>query len=347
MKKYFLLYILIGITSLAEVGFASFRPGSPFVPQAQVAFEKYLGTYCNKQVMTFSEISATKYSLQIKNGRVSYILDASFNIVYLYDGTHPGSDVIEMSIKVDETDNPATTTASILSFVGIPEYCQNKASISSDISNSKLKSPFHDRDFVKLRQLNGLEILKNEVTYTQWNAIAPLLPLVNQKPWEAKNCQNDYFPTEVRVGPNFPVACLSFLDVQTYLHNLNSIDTTYTYRLPTYKEYDEIISLTFKEIDPKDFPNDFLNYAWCRKESDDTKAYAREVCTKKAILGLCDILGNLWEMTDTRFGSPMEPDRWIVGGTFLHYCGEMGGDFLSPSFMRGPNSGFRLIRTRK
>lgn len=203
--------------------------------------------------------------------------------------------------------------------------------------------PFSPEDFVKVPGLDGLEVQKNEITYAQWRALSAHLPELNRTPWEATNCMKDL--ATIEVGANYAAGCLSFDDAEAYVHVLNSLDTNYSYRLPTGKELESLNSMTVNALGGYNkIPDEQLSkYAWYAANSDNQ---AHEVCTKKTVLGLCDILGNLSEWTTTVGWYDFRCVRgsdWKTNRSSTISNTESFWD----TYVRSSALGFRLIRTVK
>ncbi len=222
-------------------------------------------------------------------------------------------------------------------------------------SNTALAaSPFLDKDFVRVSipVLNGLEVQRSEVTYAQWNALNAQLPLANQTPWEAQRCPHKEYIAN-GFGENYPAGCISLNDAEAYIQELNRQDANYVYRLPTALELGILTDKTFHEFTKRgqNIPSDEIlsRVAWFNPESG---FHAHEVCTKEIVLGLCDILGNVWEWTSTRaprgqLGWSNE-NRVLRGGSWstdAQQFLQLDKPYAVPPGLSGGALGFRLVRT--
>lgn len=203
-------------------------------------------------------------------------------------------------------------------------------------------SPFNTGDFVKIPELVDLEVQKSEITYAQYSALKNLLPAASQTPWESRRCRNKDAVAK-GFGPNYPAACISFNDAKEYVRVLNAQDPDYKYRLPTEDELRTLALLTKWKLGFDAFvpEGEILKAAWRRENSG---GHAHEVCTKGAVLGLCDILGNVWEWTSTPAA-----DYYLIAGYSWndgeHDYGAIGYA-VSPRW-RDSGFGIRLVRTAK
>lgn len=221
-------------------------------------------------------------------------------------------------------------------------------------------SPFKDGDFVSVPGLAGIEVQKHELTYAQWNMLNDQLPIDNQIPWESKECKfidpsfdhslEDYIGKGF--GPNYPAACISFYDAETYIRVLNSQDLNYTYRLPTQDEFEVLLKKSRDDSASEGYhavKEHSKKHSWYYSNSGGS---AHEVCTKDLASGLCDILGNLREWSST------ESSSYYDSGGYNHRFMVVYGDSwvddislstrdLPPAESRRAWLGFRLVRAAK
>ncbi len=205
-------------------------------------------------------------------------------------------------------------------------------------------SPFGEGDFVSVSGLLGdLEVQKHELTYAQWNILNSELPSENQTPWGAEDCYlKEYI--EKGFGPNYAAACISWNDARAYIKVLNKKDPNYSYRLPSSLELGKLIDMSLSRLRFNGAFSDkgLARYAWYYPLSD---SHAHEVCTKESIFDLCDVLGNLWEWTNTSSGSlrVIHGGSWSLNALYLRSATRRNGH---PDG-RHSSVGFRLVRTPK
>ena len=134
-------------------------------------------------------------------------------------------------------------------------------------------------------------------------------------------------------GPNKPVEMVSWDDCQEFIKKLNAKDKKYVYRLPTEQEW-EYCAKPCDEQDIKEI-------AWCYENS---KRSTHDIRTKiKNKYGLYDMLGNVWEWTDSLDGS----SRVLRGGSWYNDARNLRSadrGYDGPGYRNG-NVGFRLVRT--
>lgn len=153
--------------------------------------------------------------------------------------------------------------------------------------------------------------------------------LVAQHEWEKVMGNNpSYFK-----GKNNPVEQVSWNDVQDFIIKLNKKDKKYIYRLPTEQEWE----FCAKSCDDQNVNK--ISWNW---GNSDKKTYpvAKKLPNK---LGLYDMLGNVWEWTDSLEGSY----RVIRGGSWFNDASVLRSAFrsyYSPG-IRDYYLGFRLVRT--
>lgn len=213
------------------------------------------------------------------------------------------------------------------------------------LNTAHAESPFHASDFVSISKLDGLEVQINEVTYSQYSVLKALLPEANQTPWK-KKC---FLQTVDFRGflPNHPAGCISFDDAEAYIRVLNTQDSKYTYRLPTENELKKLVDMTLDAMRfNRDLSYEILSESVWHYDNSDYRDH--EVCTKRPIFGLCDIVGNLFEWTSTQVqGSSRTIGgcSWYNPPSIVAKCGSRmtSGDHD----MHHGLVGFRLIRTRK
>lgn len=144
-------------------------------------------------------------------------------------------------------------------------------------------------------------------------------------------------------GEHLPVETVSWDDVQEFIKKLNERSQKWTYRLPTEEEWEHACRAgTTTEyywgdkFDPE--------YAWCHENSN---SQTHPVGLKKPNdWGLYDMIGNVWEWTDSLWESDSS-NRGLRGGSWCN-----NPQFLRPAYRyndyasnRYSAYGFRLLRT--
>lgn len=150
----------------------------------------------------------------------------------------------------------------------------------------------------------------------------------------------DYLKVDgVGLNINRPVETVSMVDVQEYIHRVNSQSNSYTYRLLTSNEWD---SLSKSEVLSLESKNPLLTDRAIVYENSKLKT-AFVASKNPSELGIYDLIGNVWEWSsvssDVGFGL-------IKGGSFLDSASQL----KSSLSMRWPAEtitsmvGFRLAR---
>lgn len=155
--------------------------------------------------------------------------------------------------------------------------------------------------------------------------------LVTQNEWKEIM---DYNLSEFKNHPNNPVENVSYYDIQKFLKKLNEDNKDYFYNLPTEEEWE----YCSKSCDEQDINEISWNLENSNKISHPVKL------KKPNKFGLYDMLGNVWEWTDSLQGS----DRVIRGGGWgsnARFLRSGYRNYYSPGF-RYYDVGFRLVRTK-
>lgn len=143
-------------------------------------------------------------------------------------------------------------------------------------------------------------------------------------------------PSNFKNNPNNPVEQINYFDCLEYIDKLNTMQNEYTYALPT----EELWLKALGQIPKTD--EEVLEYAWCSMNSNNK---THPVGIKKPnLLGIYDMLGNVWEWTSTKISS----GRVILGGSFLLAARVLR---LSSRYYNDPSFRFnclgaRLVRTK-
>lgn len=130
----------------------------------------------------------------------------------------------------------------------------------------------------------GFYLGKCELTQGQWQQAMGTTPWVG---WD-----------NVEEGPDYPAPCLSWDDVQAFVHLLNEAAGDSLYRLPTEAEWEYACRAGSRATwSFGDDESRLGDYAWYRDNSWDLgEEYAHPTGTRLPNpWGLCDMHGNLWE----------------------------------------------------
>lgn len=213
-----------------------------------------------------------------------------------------------------------------------------------------------------VRLTRDFEMQATEVTQLQYFLVMSR----NPSQFRAQgNCDEGNYQVKFGLGlcVNHPVEKVSWNDAQSFIRELNRIQNTYTYRLPTEAEWEYAARGGMSSGFPYSFGfNDtgLLNqHAWFYGNSDNrTHAIAQK---RPNNYGLYDMHGNVWEWVQDYYGAyptstvtdPTGPSsgsgRVIRGGGW----GNPAQDLRSANRgYVGPDNrhsfvGFRLARTRR
>ena len=194
-----------------------------------------------------------------------------------------------------------------------------------------------EQPLTRVRISRGFYLGKHEVTQAEWQAV------MGRNPSAFDEC-----------GPDCPVENVSWEDVQEFIRKLNAAVGEERYRLPTEAEW-EYAARAGTSGDR--YSEDLDAIAWY----DGNSGGRTHPVGRKApnAWGLHDMLGNVWEWPQDRFGGypggavtdPRGPaagsQRVARGGCWFHGArsGRAADRFdMSPGFRYGI-FGFRLLRT--
>ncbi|MCK9390111.1 MAG: SUMF1/EgtB/PvdO family nonheme iron enzyme, partial [Syntrophales bacterium] len=180
---------------------------------------------------------------------------------------------------------------------------------------------------------------------------------VTQGQWKkVKGDRNN--PSAFRGDDNLPVECVSWQDVQEFINNLNMVEGTNKYRLPTEAEWEYACRAGSKTAYFfGDNAGRLSEYAWY----DDSGGKTHSVGQKKPNdWGLYDMHGNVWEWCQDCYdgnynisGHLTDPNdlssdlfRLVRGGSWQNlarFCRSAYRSYYAPDYRLF--LGFRLLRT--
>ena len=160
---------------------------------------------------------------------------------------------------------------------------------------------------------------------------------VTQQQWEAVM---GYNPSSFK-GGSFPVETVSFDDAQLFIQKLNQLSGKKNYRLPTEAEWEYACRAgSTSEYFFGDDCSQLGQYAWYYHNSEQTTHPVGQ--KKQNEWGLYDMVGNVFEWTDSWYDSSRS-HRVLRGGSWRsESCGSANGSSITPSG-RGDSIGFRLV----
>jgi len=130
----------------------------------------------------------------------------------------------------------------------------------------------------------NFQMLKYELTQAQWEAV------IGTTPWRGQ-----YYSKE---GDDYPATNISWNDCQDFVDELNTLDTSHTYSLPTEAEWEYCCRAgSNTDYCYGDDAGQLVDYAWYRTNAyDANEKYVHEVGQKLPnAWGLYDMHGNAWE----------------------------------------------------
>lgn len=168
---------------------------------------------------------------------------------------------------------------------------------------------------------------------------------ITQGQWQVIMGSN---PSHFKGDPNLPVENVSWDDCQTFIIKLNNLAGKKIYRLPTEEEWE--YACRAGSTTEYYFGNDVKQldqHAWYQKNSDGKTHPVGKL--KPNGWDLYDMLGNVWEWTDT-LHDKMWRDHVVRGSAWddlsviIFHCGCR--DNNGPSYCSN-NLGFRLVRSKQ
>ena len=184
----------------------------------------------------------------------------------------------------------------------------------------------------------GFYLGRYEITQVQWEAV------METHPWSGHK-------DLVQADPQHPAVFISWIEVQKFIHRLNTAAGDSLYRLPTEAEWEYACRAGTTTLwSFGDDESRLGDYAWTRNHAVGTKL--------PNPWGLYDMHGNVWEWVQDLYwcymgGSKVDPkgpatvsDRTLRGGYFLHFAQNARSANRHGSRPANPNLyiGARLLR---
>ncbi len=230
----------------------------------------------------------------------------------------------------------------------------------------------YNENLHRVKLTNSFEFQSTDVTQLQWYLVMKDQTQVSANPFyfQSENyCDSGSYPKPSEHLPSMckhhPVENVSYDDIQLFLKRLNSLSTTYNYRLPTEAEWEYMAHAGLPSEYAYGWGNDFDgNYAWYDGNSGRR---THEVATKEGIPSpqnmnelIYDMAGNVWQWVQDWYGDypsgtqtdPPGPssgsDRVLRGGSWdfdPQFLRSARRGSYSPGFRYYGSIGFRLVRT--
>ncbi len=176
-------------------------------------------------------------------------------------------------------------------FVEIPpgEFVMGTADIETAVMEVPEAKPNELKDETpahKVRITKPFYIGRTEVTQQQWFKVMENKPGPDEV-WQRKDWKQ------------LPVASVSWFMADRFVAEINKMDKTYRYRLPTEAEWEYVAKSGNNDLRPVPL-EDLEDYAWFINNSGDIP---QKVATKKAnSFGVYDMMGNVWEWVNDWYG---------------------------------------------
>jgi formylglycine-generating enzyme required for sulfatase activity len=233
-----------------------------------------------------------------------------------------------------------------MAFVWIEPGTFRMGSPASESGRTDTEGPQHQVTLTK-----GFWLGQYEITQGQWQAV------MGTAPWSGQ--------VWAQAGAGYPAVCVSWDDLQAYIHVLNQAVGDSLYRLPTEAEWEYACRAgTTTPWSCGDDESALADYAWYMANTWNAGlTWAQAVGSRQANpWGLCDMHGNVWEWVQDRFryysyapqidplgGLMRIPYRVMRSGS---YGDPAGGTRSAARFATEPNTraeyvGGRLLRIEK
>ena len=224
-----------------------------------------------------------------------------------------------------------------MTFAWIPSGSFSMGSPFSEQGRQEDEGPLHT---VKIQ---GFEMMTTEVTQGMWKGVM------------GDNPAHDY-----GVGSSHPVYYVSWNDCLAFIEQLNLLDPTYEYRLPSEAEWEYACRAVSKTAF---YWGNTMDGSYCWYSDNSNGATHRVGQTLPNAWGLYDMSGNVWEWCEDWYhqsysGAPTDGTAWIApdgslrviraGGWYVdaQYCRSADRCYGSPDFSF-VSFGLRLARSAR
>ena len=128
MKKMIsILTILTATSAFATYAQYDFKAGTVLGTEDKAAIVSYVEKNCEHRISAVTEVQSIEYKTSAPEDLFSYIIGSTFEVRYLFDGTHLVTIDLEVQLLKEKSDtNASLWTTKVVRFKGLEDICLNQ-----------------------------------------------------------------------------------------------------------------------------------------------------------------------------------------------------------------------------